>query len=417
MTTDGTPTSIVPRREAPRRSVEHRAWLDAELRRLVAFAPQPHHPLGGFGTLDASGRVREEQPVHTWITCRMTHVHALAHLRGLPGAERHVDHGVAALGGLLRDPDAGGWYASVASDGTPDTTKDAYQHAFVVLAASSATAAERPGAAALLDDALATFETRFWDEDAGRFREAFDRHWTRPEAYRGANSNMHAVEASLAAGDVTGDARWHDRALRVATALIDRVTRAHGWRLVEHFDADWNPLPDHNRDVPDHPFRPFGTTVGHWLEWARLLLHLEATLEAPPAWLAPAAGSLFAASVDVGWAADGAPGFVYTLDWDDRPVVANRLHWVVTEAIAAAAALHERTGEGRYEDHYRRFWDHAEAFIDREHGSWHHELDPQLRVVTGTWEGKPDLYHAVQATLLPQLDLAPSLAAQLAASR
>jgi mannose/cellobiose epimerase-like protein (N-acyl-D-glucosamine 2-epimerase family) len=50
------------------------------------------------------------------------------------------------------------------------------------------------------------------------------------------------------------------------------------------------------------------------------------------------------------------------------------------------------------------------AFLDREQGSWRHELDPELRPGSGTWSGKPDVYHAIQATLLPRLPLAPTLA-------
>jgi sulfoquinovose isomerase len=395
----------------------HRAWLDAELVRLLGFARDPSHPIGGFAVLDGDGRPEVTAPVHTWITCRMTHVHALAHLRGLPGSSRWIDHGIAALTDLLWDDQHGGWFAAIAADGTPDGTKDAYQHAFVVLAASSATAAGRPGAAELLDRALEVLAARFLDEGAGRLVESYDRTWGDCEAYRGANSNMHAVEALLAAGDVTGDVRWHSWARRIATALIDDVARSHDWRVVEHFDARWNPLPGYNQDQPDHPFRPYGVTPGHQLEWARLLLHLEAGAADAPAWLLPAARSLFHAAMDRGWAADGAPGIVYTLGWQDEPVVTNRLHWVVAEGIAAAAALHQRTGEERYEDWYRRLWDHAvAAFLDRDAGSWHHELDAQLQPVgvSGTWAGKPDLYHAVQATLLPQLRLTPSLAAQLA---
>ncbi len=391
----------------------HRAWLDAEFRRLLAFASDPRHPQGGFAVLDGDGQAQPQEPVHTWITGRMTHVHALGHLRGIPGSGPLVDHGVAALSDLLRDEEHGGWFRSVPSAGEPDATKDAYQHAFVVLGASSAAAAGRAGARALLEGALAAYE-RFWDEDAGLLVESYDRTWQECEPYRGANSNMHAVEAYLAAGDVTGDPRWHDRALRIATLLIDEVARAHRWRLVEHFDPDWQPVLEHHYDEPAHPFRPYGTTVGHWLEWARLLLQLEASLPSPPPWLLEAATKLFSASTSVGWGADGRPGFVYTLDWDDQPVVHARMHWVIIEAIAAAAVLHERTGDPTYEAWYRSFWDHAAAFIDLERGSWHHELTPDLSPATGTWAGKPDLYHAVQATLLPRLAIAPSLATQLA---
>ena len=93
---------------------------------------------------------------------------------------------------------------------------------------------------------------------------------------------------------------------------------------------------------------------------------------------------------------------MYTTDFDGRPVVTDRLHWVLTEAIGAAAALLAVTGEQQYDDWYRTFWDHADAaFRDREHGSWRHELDERLQPSARTWAGKPDVYHALQATLIP----------------
>ena len=68
-----------------------------------------------------------------------------------------------------------------------------------------------------------------------------------------------------------------------------------------------------------------------------------------------------------------------------------------------------------YEHWYRTWWDHAAVhFIDRADGSWHHELDPQNLPAATVWEGKPDVYHAVQATLIPVLPLAPTLATALA---
>ncbi len=395
----------------------HHAWLEAELRRLVAFPHADHHPAGGFAWLDDRGRGDGSAPVRTWITARMTHVAALAHLWGLPGHSGRIDRGLAALSGPLHDAVHGGWHSGLAADGTPlPDPKGAYDHAFVVLAAASATAAGRPGATALLADALATLDQRFWNADAERCVEAWDAAWTTCEAYRGANSNMHVVEALLAAGDVTGECGWHERALAIASRLIDGVAREQGWRVVEHFAADWTPLPKHHAEQPDHPFRPYGTTVGHWLEWARLLVHLEASLPDPPAWLAEAARELFGAAVAVGWAADGHPGFVYTLDWHDRPVVTGRLHWVAAEAIGAAAVLGRRFDDPAYEAWYRAFWDHAAAaFRDTERGSWHHELTAAGEPAGGVWSGKPDLYHAVQATLLPRTASAPALAPQLAA--
>ncbi|NHC13324.1 AGE family epimerase/isomerase [Motilibacter deserti] len=397
----------------------HLAWLDEEGRRLLSFAEASRHPSGGFAWLDGAGKPELHRPIETWITARMTHVFALAHLRGAPGAGGHADAGVAALAGLLRDGEHGGWFSAVSPDGQPvGTGKEAYVHAFVVLAASSAAAAGRRGADSLLAEALDVMSERFWDEQAGRCVEAWDRAWTELDPYRGANSNMHAVECFLAAADVTGDGVWRQRALRIAEHLVHGAARAQHWRLPEHFDAEWHPQLDYNVDSPADQFRPYGSTVGHWLEWSRLLLGLEAAMEAAgepaPAWLLEDAIALFDASVDVGWQAGRTPGFVYTLDWEDRPVVSARMHWVLAEAIGTAAALQRRTGEQRYEQWYRTWWDTAEdAFLDREHGSWHHELDEHNLPAASVWAGKPDVYHAYQATLLPQLPAAPTLATAL----
>jgi mannose/cellobiose epimerase-like protein (N-acyl-D-glucosamine 2-epimerase family) len=339
----------------------------------------------------------------------MTHVFALSALLGDADAAL-VDHGVDALATSFADPLHGGWFGEL-RDGTPVSTgKAAYDHAFVLLAASSARMAGRPGARALWDAAAATVAGRFWAEEEGAFAEAFARDWSRPEAYRGANANMHMVEACLAAGDASGDPAWAGRALRTAERIVHREARAHGWRVVEHFDADWRPLPDYNEDAPRDPFRPFGVTPGHGLEWARLLVHLRAALPDPPAWLLEAARGLFARALRDGWE-EPPGGIVYTTDLHGAPVVRDRFHWAVAEAVAAAAVLHAATGEEGDATWHRRLLAFArEHLADPERGSWHHELDADLRPAARTWQGKPDVYHVFQALLLDRLPLAPSLA-------
>ena len=182
---------------------------------------------------------------------------------------------------------------------------------------------------------------------------------------------MHTVEALLAAYDALGDRDLVgpdllERALRIMTRVVHDLGPAHRWRLPEHFDTSWQPLLDYNRDTPADPFRPYGATVGHWLEWARLALHLRAALgSSAPEWLLSHAESLFEASVHEGWAVDGADGFVYTVDWEGRPVVRERMHWVAAEATATAAALHTATGSPEYARWYETFWDHiGEVFLD-----------------------------------------------------
>jgi mannose/cellobiose epimerase-like protein (N-acyl-D-glucosamine 2-epimerase family) len=227
---------------------------------------------------------------------------------------------------------------------------------------------------------------------------------------------MHAVEAFLAAADAGGGPEWRARALRIAERLVHRVAGAAAWMLPEHYDAGWTPLREFNRDRPADRFRPYGVTIGHLLEWSRLVLDLRAALgPAAPEWLLPAAVGLFDRAVELGWAVDGADGFVYTVDFAGRPVVRQRMHWVVAEALAAAATLHRVTGADRYAAAYARSWAYATRYlIDRDGGSWWHELDPANRPAATVWPGKPDAYHVVQAMLLPRLPVAPGPAAALA---
>lgn len=393
----------------------HHRWLEREGDRLLDFALAARHPNGGFAWLDDRGEPRLDQPVELWITCRMTHAFALGQLLGRPGCGRLVDHGVRALLGPLHDTVNGGWFASVDGSGPSDPSKQTYGHAFVVLAASSAMACGHPMARGLLDEALGVMETRLWSETDAMVVDTCDETFTKVNPYRGINANMHTVEAFLAASDVTGDRIWRDRALRITERILNQQAPQSGWRLVEHFDTAWMPQPDYNVDLPADPFRPYGATVGHGLEWSRLALGVRAALgDEAPDWLLPAAVQLFDRAVTDGWSVDGRPGFVYTTDWDGKPVVRQRMHWVAAEATATAASLHRVTGEQRYADLYELWWDYiGEHLVDPLGGSWWHELDEQNRPSARVWSGKPDIYHALQATLFPRLPLSPTLATAL----
>ena len=389
-------------------------WLAAEGERLLLFGEQSALSGGGFGWLSTDGEV-VDRPLELWINCRMTHVYSVAHLAGRPGSGALALHGAEALRGIFRDDTHGGWFAQVGPDGPVTTAKTAYEHAFVLLAASSAAAAGVPGADGLLTEARDVLLARFWDDEHGMLVEEWDRSWSVLDGYRGVNANMHGVEALLAAADALDDASLRARALRMMTRVVGTLAPANDWRLPEHFDATWSPVPDYNVDEPAHPFRPYGATIGHALEWSRLALHLHAALGSQaPDWLLEHARALFEAAVRDGWSVDGAPGFVYTTDWEGRPVVRERMHWVVAEGVATATALRSATGDASYDEWSRTWWEHIqEHFVDPEGGSWWHELSPSLTPSEKVWAGKPDVYHAYQATLFGRLPLAPTMATAL----
>ena len=383
------------------------------LDRLLDFAERSRLPEGGFGYLGADGAVVPGRPVETWIVARMTHVFGLAHLLGRPGADELVRHGVSALTeGPLHDAEHGGWRAS-----TDDDAKTAYVHAFVLLAAATATTVGDPGAEALMEEALGLWETRFWDDDAGLAVEEWDRAWSRLDDYRGVNANMHGVEASLAAADAlpvtaqAGKQRLRGQALRTTERVFTEWGRQFHWRLPEHFTARWEPLPEYNRDRPADPFRPYGVTVGHLFEWARLAMHVRAVTSKPPAVLLDGARNLFTVASGL---VDGHAGFPYTVDWDDRVVVGARMHWVHCEAVAAAYVLAEALEDDGYRIDAEDWRELGELmFADPATGSWHHELTPTGDVGGGTWVGQPDAYHLAQMMLLDGRPVRGSVAATL----
>jgi len=82
--------------------------------------------------------------------------------------------------------------------------------------------------------------------------------------------------------------------------------------------------------------------------------------------------------------------------------VRDRLWWPVCEGIGAATFLGALDGGAEVEAWYRRLWSFAaRRFIDRRDGGWLPQLDDSLTPIAGYFVGKPDLYHALQACLIP----------------
>jgi mannose/cellobiose epimerase-like protein (N-acyl-D-glucosamine 2-epimerase family) len=421
------------------RSPTHHAWATAQAISLLEFFAPTVDADGHFCELDDDARPLRHgappssAPQQNLLTVtRAIHCYAAGELLGIPGCAPIVDRGLGALWDEHRDLDAGGYVSAIPraagggdatlargagggdttlarGAGGGDTTKAAYGHAFVLLAATSALAAGHRQARAVLDDVLAVIDAHFWSEAEGACREAFDRSWRPIEEYRGANSNMHMCEALLAAAEVCERPGLAARADRIAAKLIDGQARANGWLLPEHYDTSWRPRLEYNRDRLDDPFRPYGATIGHSLEWSRLVLGAGIASAAPDGWHTEAAEALFGRAVDVGWDAD-VGGLAYTVGWDAAPANPDHYWWPIAEGIAAASYLERVTGRGPYQEWYRRFWDFAAAhLIDHERGGWYAQLDASNRRKVHPWYGKPDLYHALQACLLPVLPVAPSL--------
>lgn len=393
---------------------ENKKFLEEVRESLFSFGHRFPSPGGSSYYLGDDGTPWTDRNRETWITSRMVHVYSLAGFLGHPGSQELTDAGLKGLIHELRDEENGGWYAGLTADGQIVPTKQCYAHAFVILAASSAVLAERPGAQKLLEDALALYDLRFWNEEEGLSCDTWNTEFTVLDDYRGLNANMHTVEAFLAAADVTGDETYRTRAGRI----IDRVSgwaRNNRWRIPEHFNSRWEADLDCNKEKPDDPFKPYGATPGHGIEWARLITQWAlSSFPSDP----EAAGryitiseNLFCRAVQDAWNADGAPGIVYTTDWEGRPVVHDRMHWTLAEAINTSSVLFRVTGKQMYADYYAEFLRYLdEKVLDHVNGSWFHQLDRNNQVIGTVWPGKSDLYHAVQSTLIPYCDPSLSIA-------
>lgn len=387
----------------PFTNLGHLRWLEDMRASLLDFyQPGICLPSGGYAYLDDAGFPIPDRGAELWLGARMLHCFALAHMLGRPGASDVVEHGLDFyVDGAGWDEEYGGFYATVGG-AEPSDRKELYGQAHVLLAASTALTAGFERAPMLFGRAVETIE-KFWIESDGRCLDSYNRELSTRDRYRGQNANMHLTEAYLAAYEASGDEVFLERALRIARSVAGRAASEEdgSWRLPEHFSENWEPLLEFNRSRPRDPFRPYGSQPGHWLEWSKLISQLLGQ-GADEEWMEPAARRLFVGAFKDGWSPGG--GFCYTVDWEGRPVVAEKFFWETPEGIGAARFLHARTRESSFAERYVELWDWTDQYlVDHELGSLFPELNASNEPVNFTWIGKPDLYHALQATMYANL--------------
>lgn len=396
-------------------STENRKFLAELCEELLGFGHKFPSPGGSSYYLGDDGTPWKERNRETWITSRMAHVYSIGTMLGHEGSEELVDAALKGLRGELHDVKNGGWYAGLTASGEIVENKQCYTHAFVILAATSGMLAGRPGAEELLKDALELYDLRFWNEEEGLSCDTWNTEFTVLDDYRGINANMHTVEAFLAVADVAGKEEYRVRAGRI----IDRVSgwaRDNNWRIPEHFTKDWVADLECNKEKPDDQFKPYGATPGHGIEWARLITQWALSTykedKEGAAKYIVIAENLYNRAVEDAWNTDGAPGIAYTTDWNGKPVVHDRMHWTLAEAINTSATLYHVTKKEKYAVDFAEFMEYLEDKVhDHVNGSWFHQLDRNNRVIGTVWPGKSDIYHALQATLIPYYAPDTSIAA------
>jgi mannose/cellobiose epimerase-like protein (N-acyl-D-glucosamine 2-epimerase family) len=217
---------------------------------------------GFFEALDLATKTCAADFRRLRVAARQIYVFSEAHRAGLPGADEAVHIGLAFLDRYAIHPQGGYAWRFDLSHAAIDHTRDLYDHAFVLLAFSSATsvisaATLRPKALKLLD----------WIEASlphlqGGYLESLP-----PALPRRQNPHMHLLEALLAAYDAFGDAIFIERARALIDVFVTRLFDHASGSLPEFFDDGLEPHRENG---------VFLVEPGHHCEWVWLLHRYQA---------------------------------------------------------------------------------------------------------------------------------------------
>jgi mannose/cellobiose epimerase-like protein (N-acyl-D-glucosamine 2-epimerase family) len=215
---------------------------------------------------------------------------------------------------------------------------------------------------------------------------------------------MHSLEALLASFDVLHNNELYEICTRIINFVLSLFNNSEFAQLLpEHFTNTWQPIKEYNVEKKDDQFKPYGATIGHSFEWSRLLLQYAYTFEdkigkAKFDSIILIAISMFDKAEEFGWDQVN-QGYVYTVDFKGNTIISDRMHWVICEAINTSRALYEITNNPKYKDITLRNENYISKYIIEKDGSWIHQLSKDNKLITTVWNGKPDIYHAVQCSL------------------
>lgn len=374
---------------------------------MAFYHPHAIDPAGGFFQyFKDDGTIYDRGHRHLVSSTRFVFNYAMAAMEFADDAalaKEYIDaahHGLRYLRDVHRNAQTGGYTWTIRNGQPEDRTNHAYGVAFVLLAYSTALKAGIAEAAAWMDETWQLLEQRFWDAEAGLYRDEADANW-QFSSYRGQNANMHMCEAMLAAYQASDEPRYLERALTLADHVTRRQAAMADGLVWEHYDSEWNVDWDYHRDNPKDLFRPWGYQPGHQTEWAKLLMIMEPLLHErgrEENWLLPTARHLFDTALARAWD-ETHGGIAYGFAPDGSICDGDKYFWVQAESLAAAALLHARTGLAVYDDWYGKIWAYSwEHFVDHRYGAWYRILtvDNQKMDDEKSPAGKTD-YHTMGA--------------------
>lgn len=253
-----------------------------------------------------------------------------------------------------------------------DKTQQAYGYAFVLLMYSRCFEYKITESDEGIYRLFELLEQTFWQQSFGLYADELSVQGELSE-YRGQNANMHICEAMIAAYSATKDIRFLTRAKVLAEKVCGQLTQQTNGLVWEHYNSQFEPDWDYNKDDPKNLYRPWGFQPGHQTEWSKLLLLIN-NFEPKP-WLVERARYLFDEAFKASWDHNHG-GLIYGFDPEGKWCDDDKYFWVQAESFAAAALLHLNTNDNSYLVNYNQLWEYSwQHMIDHKHGAWFRLLD------------------------------------------
>ncbi|PKH33622.1 AGE family epimerase/isomerase [Shewanella sp. ALD9] len=341
---------------------------------LAFYEPNVDDPHGGFyQNFSDNGEVFDKQTRHLVSSTRFVFNYARAYL--LFNDEKYlarVTSGIEFIRHAHFNPQTKGynWLLDVNEGQVTviDDTNHCYGFAFVMLAYSWAVQVGISEASGYLADTFNTMEKYFWDPQAGLYKDQYNGDFSICDPYRGQNANMHTCEALIAAYEATKDARYLERAMLLADNMVNRQASLMDGLIWEHYDLQWQPDLEYNKNDPKNLFRPWGFQPGHQTEWAKLLMFL--AKHRSDSWLVARATALFDTALKSAWDEKHA-GICYGFAPDMSVCDGEKYFWVQAETMSCAAYLYQATHDEKYQQWYEKIWQYSwQHMIDHQYGAW-----------------------------------------------
>jgi mannobiose 2-epimerase len=346
---------------------------------------------GGFIThLARDGSVTDPSQKFLVMQTRMIYSFAAGAALGGPQEWLTVaDQGVRFFLRYFRDIQYDGWFHSVTSGGAPrDSSKRTYGHAFAAYAlAEYGRIAHDDRALAAATHTWSLVENYLWDAEHEGAVEASNRAWTPTDLTHTMGTHLHALEALLALGEVTSEARYSPRIRAICDLIVTHMADPERRCGLEKFRPDWTHDVQLSRDLVNY---------GHNLEAAWLLLRVHRTDDVP----AYRDTALDFLNYVLRFGLDTTNGGVFSHGPLDQPATQRqKIWWVQTEALVAFLLAYLVFEDRRYWDAFQSVWDFCLRHLhDPEHGEWYASTEedgaPRDTAKGSAWKAA---YHITQA--------------------